>query len=166
MKTPLEPISGTVARTSWPKSRLIMDRAGVRLYLTRYWLLGWDTSPWALMLHKMHRPDDDTCHHDHPWWFITLVLWGGYVEEITLPDGTIRVRRNRPGTLLFRRAEHTHRIDALPSGSCWTLVLRGRKLRRWGFHTPKGWVGWREFIDLRNAVAWCEGWVRRAEKQR
>lgn len=150
----------------WPKKQLIHDRAGETLYLTRWWLLGSSTSRWALMLHKMHRPDDDACHHDHPWSFLTLILFGGYVDEVTLTDGRIRTRLNRIGRLLFRRAEHTHRIHALPAGSCFTLVLRFRKRRSWGFHTEHGgWVPWRRFIDLRGVVAWCEGWVREPEER-
>src|SRR4051812_22430756 len=125
-------------------SREIKGRAGVHTYLTRTWILGRLDSHWALMLHKMHRPDDDTCHHDHPWSFITLVLRGGYEEEITQPDGRVLVQMNRPGVLMYRSAEHTHRISALPKGTCHTLVLRMKKRRHWGFHTPNGFVGWRE----------------------
>lgn len=145
----------------WPHKREIKDRAGERVYLTRWHLIGGQYSRiGGLMLHKMHRPDDDACHHDHPWSFWTLVLRGGYVEEVTQKDGRIRTRHNRPGMLLYRPAEHTHRIHALPKGSCWTLVLRFRRRRDWGFHTQDGWVPWRRFIDLRGAVAWCEGWIR------
>lgn len=127
------------------------------VYLSRYWLLGNMTSRWALMLHKMHRPDDHSCHHDHPWSFWTFVLYGGYVEQVTQPDGTVNARRNRPGMLLFRPAEHAHRIHRLPRGHCWTLVLRFKKRRSWGFLTRAGWVGWSRFIDesFGMGVLWC-----------
>lgn len=155
----------------WPRKREIRDRAGERIYLTRWFLLGGasqDRPGPGLMLHKMHRPDDDSCHHDHPWSFWTLVLWGGYVEEVTVTEDSfiaerrtyIRTRHNRPGMLLYRPAEHTHRIAALPRGVCWTLVLRLRRRRKWGFHTPQGFVYWRTFLDLRGAVAWCDEWIR------
>ncbi len=139
------------------KVRHITSRDGTVIYLSRYWLFGHQTSRIALMLHKMHRPDDDACHHDHPWSFWTLVLYGGYIEEVTLPNGSMKIRRNRPGMILFRPAEHTHRIEALPKGICWTLVLRFRKSRSWGFWTKKGWVAWRRFIDNRQrmGILWC-----------
>lgn len=134
-------------------------------YLSRYWLLGHKTSRWALMLHKMWRPDDDACHHDHPWSFWTLVLKGGYVEQVTVKHGKgfdlrppwIRTRRNRPGMLLYRPAEHTHRISYLPNHTCWTLVLRFKKRRSWGFHTKRGWEPWKRFMRLRDklGVLWC-----------
>lgn len=145
----------------WPKRRDIYDRDEQAVYLTRWFLLGTHSSWLALMLHKMHQPDDDACHHDHPWSFLTLVLWGGYFEEMTAADGSVRTLHNRPGRIRYRRAEHTHRVHRLPRGSCYTLVLRFRWRREWGFHTPEGWVQWKRFIDLRGAVAWCDGWDRR-----
>jgi len=134
----------------------IMDRKGERLYLTRYWLLGHRVSKWALMLHRMHLPDD-ACHHDHPWWFITMILRGGYTEEISRPDGSVVTRKNRPGMILFRKAEHTHCIKELSPNGCTTLVLRGARSRSWGFHTPSGWVWWSTFLNIsrQSVAAWC-----------
>jgi hypothetical protein len=135
----------------------ITGRLDDDIYMSRYWLLGRKTSRWALMLHKMHRPDDDACHHDHPWSFWTVILKGGYLEQVTMPDGTVKMRHNRPGMILYRKAEHTHRIHSLPKGSCWTLVWRFKKRRSWGFLTRVGWVGWMEFIEKRlgKGVLWC-----------
>jgi hypothetical protein len=151
-------------RSRYPHRMLIGSRDRTRGYLARFWLLGTDVSRLAVMLHNMLNADDDTCHHDHPWWFITLVIWGGYIEEITDADGRVRTRRNRPGMILFRPAHHTHRIVALPKGNCWTLVLRGRKSRSWGFHTTGGWIGHRTFIDTRGAIDWCGGWVNKTKR--
>ena len=140
------------------RSMDIMGRVDQLLYLTRYWLLGHRTSRWALMLHKMWRPDDHDCHHDHPWSFWTLILWGGYVEEVTHLQYT-EVRFNRPGMLLYRRAEHTHRIAALPNGHCWTLVLRFKRRRGWGFWSTKArglWVPWVSFFKGQDrGILWC-----------
>lgn len=147
----------------------ITGRGDEDVYLSRYWLLGSRETRWALMLHKMRRPDDTACHHDHPWSFWTLVLKGGYVEEVTHPvelpykhrSGTrntvVHTRRNRPGMLLFRPAEHTHRISYLPNHTCWTLVLRFKRRRNWGFLTKLGWRPWKLFINLRDyhGVLWC-----------
>lgn len=173
--------------------RDIYDRAGENVYLRRWHLLGSYEGPIALMVHQMLGPDDDACHHDHPWTFLTLVLRGGYVEHVTRRDrevvrgsgifkGEVRYepdvrngerfvcggiprrgptsiveRRNPPGTIRVNRAEHTHRIDRLPTGECWTLVLRFRKRRSWGFYTLRGWIPWRRFIEERRSkgVAWC-----------
>lgn len=113
-----------------------------------------------LMLHKMERPDADRCLHDHPWWFISLVLRRGYMEEVMTDGGTTDFNWNWPGKLLFRGMMHTHRVSNLPNGPCWTLVLRGRRRREWGFHTIHGWMPWRMFDDERgvrgDVAGWCE----------
>lgn len=138
------------------------------IYLQRWILFGHRSSAGgkdrpALMLHRICRPDADRCHHDHPWGFWTLILWGGYVEEYTFqPDATeggwrggpMMARRwVRPGMFAYRRATYTHRIAELPSGPSWSLVLRTRYQRRWGFHTPHGWVYFRDAFG--KLVEWC-----------
>lgn len=140
------------------------------VYLTRYFLFGHTLSRYAVMLHCMHRPDDDPCHHDHPWWFITCVLKGGYREEVSrMPEvegsgwpAWVETVWNKPGRIRYRPATHAHRIAALPGGNCWTLVLRGQKSRSWGFHTDRGWVWWQSFLSKANAgVAWCTDVTKR-----
>lgn len=147
----------TKTRSWWVRRKDIHDRAG-NIYLTRWTILS--LFGWALMLHCMRRPDADRCHHDHPWWFITLVLWGGYGEEITIIDKRGKRRRryrwNRPGTLLYRPALHTHRVADLPKGNCYTLVLRGDYTRVWGFHNESGqWRPWTTFVNWAGTVLWC-----------
>lgn len=46
-------------------------------YLHR-WVL--DFGAFALCLHRWHSSDDARAFHDHAWWFLTLVLWGSYVD--------------------------------------------------------------------------------------
>lgn len=137
-------------------------------YMVRYWLLGSDKTRWAVMLHNILLPDSTECHHDHPWDFWTYVLWGGYVEEITDPGcGIVTPRLNAPGTLLHRKAEHAHRIDELPNGECWTLVLRTKRVRDWGFHTPVGWVWWERYFAMYDKAArWCDGIFTSYERHR
>ena len=50
--------------------------------MVRYRLL--DTRWGGLYVHHFLRSDQDRDLHDHPWHFTSLILWGGYVEE--LPD--------------------------------------------------------------------------------
>lgn len=47
-------------------------------YLTRHYLIQWKYL--HVYLHKFHRDDSDELH-DHPWHFISIVLWNGYIEE-------------------------------------------------------------------------------------
>lgn len=115
-------------------------------YLLRWFLI--PRNRWLnVYLHKFMRDDDDRALHDHPWWFVSFVIHGGYAEHT--PTGT-KIRNQL--SLAFRRAEHRHRVE-LPKGldgkpiPCWTLVITGRKSRTWGFWCPKGFVPWHQFVD-------------------
>lgn len=52
------------------------------LYLSRYTVLRIPFTTRSVYLHCFHRSDEDRDLHNHPWdKSVSLVLWGGYVEE-------------------------------------------------------------------------------------
>jgi hypothetical protein len=115
--------------------------SGGVLYMRRWrvgpkWFLG-------LRLHHIVRSDADPELHDHPFSFATLILRGGYTEQ--LADGTRT--RHGPGSVLFRSAEVLHRLDL--DKPAWTVVLRGPIRRSWGFMTRIGWMPWQRFVDAK-----------------
>lgn len=117
-----------------------------RLFLVKLQWLG-------LYFHIIRRPDYARCEHNHPWWFITVVLWGGYEEEV---NGRRFVRR--PGYVGFRSRTFTHRITRLRNGPSYTFVIRGYDFVHWGFRTIKhGFLMWEEYVKLpeRVRVLWC-----------
>ncbi len=116
-------------------------------YLTRYTLLA--TRWFQLCIHVFHRSDSPDLH-DHPWDFWTLLLRGGYAEEVRTP-GRTTVLLHPPGSLLYRPAEHAHRVIlwTKPDGSpqrAVTLVLMLRRRREWGFFEKAGWTRWIEYF--------------------
>lgn len=114
-------------------------------YLKRWWLI--PRNRWFnVYLHHFLRSDDDRALHDHPWWNLSVLLDGRYVEH-TISAGGINIRSERQaGDRKFRRAGAAHRIE-LAAGPCWTLFITGPRLREWGFHCPRGWVHWRDFTN-------------------
>lgn len=129
---------------------------GDSAYLTRWELFAcrWG----AVYVHKFHRSDAADLH-DHPWAFVSLILWRGYVEETqAFPSRAVprsafeaRVRaitrrRKWPGMLLFRRARHAHRVELVDGKPAWSLMIRGPYVREWGFFTPGGWQQWRAYF--------------------
>lgn len=111
---------------------------GADAYMIRWTLL---RCRWGrLYLHRFLRSDADV-RHDHPWPFISLILWRGYIEDT--PAGRFR---RWPGQLLRRPADHVHRVE-LVGGQAWTLVWAGRVCREWGFHTLDGWECWRRYFE-------------------
>jgi len=112
-------------------------------YLRRWYLIPRNTL-FNVYLHQFIRSDDDRALHDHPWWNISVLLDGKYVEH-TIAAGGVNVRtERRAGAMKMRRAKSAHRIE-LVDGPCWTLFITGPRLRSWGFHCPKGWRHWRDF---------------------
>jgi hypothetical protein len=107
-------------------------------------------------LHHILRSDADRELHDHPWNFLAVMLWRGYVEETEHPKCTAKppctqLRRKWPGMALFRRAEHRHRV-LLVNGPAWSLVFTSSKRRSWGFWRAGAFIPWRSFVARK-----CEG---------
>lgn len=117
-------------------------RVGAELqpYMRRVhlWNRGGDPKNGGLYLHQFLRDDPVEAPHNHPWWFLSLTLWGGYTEEVLTAAGS-ETRRGWFLKLVFRRPGFTHRIVAARPGT-WTLILTGPKVRDWEFLTPAGAV--------------------------
>jgi hypothetical protein len=124
--------------------------------LTRYHLL--KTRWFGLYLHHLHISDDERALHDHPWSFTTVLLSGGYYEwtptnqetkqlgELRLVGARVFRRTWYPRfSILYRPAEWAHRLEL--TGPVWTLVLRFRVRRRWGFFLPDGWIHWWDYTQ-------------------
>lgn len=120
------------------------------LYLSRLMLI--KTRWFGLYFHIIRRPDYARCEHDHPWPFITLILRGGYEEEVSGKRFTRRV-----GYVGYRARNFEHRITKLLGATAWTLVLRGPDHVSWGFRTVLGKVPWQQYVSWDGArrVLWC-----------
>lgn len=121
------------------KPQIITNCAG-EPYLVR-WRLIW-TRWFSLYVHHILRSDEDRELHDHPWSFLTFIVSGGYTE-ITPKGATFQ----RPGQLLHRPAPWPHRL--VLDNPAWTIVFVGPRKRRWGFHTPTGWIHWKLFLKAK-----------------
>jgi len=97
-----------------------------------------------IYLHHFLHSDEDRALHDHPWWNLSFLLEGRYVEH-TIAAGGINLRTpRRAGQFKFRTAASAHRVELI-DGPCWTLFITGPRIRQWGFHCPAGWRHWKEF---------------------
>lgn len=140
--------------------RLRLRRADGGIYLDRWGIAHEHIG--RVLLHCMGAPDPGIDLHDHPWWFCSIVLWGGYTEQradtrdavsravgvemlnemdrgyLTHPRGDI-VRRSR-GSIRTMRLDECHTISDLHQRTSWTLVIGGPRRRGWGFYTPDGYI--------------------------
>lgn len=115
----------------------------------RRWRIGWKWSP-GIRLHHILRSDADRELHDHPFWFVSFILLGGYYEH--REDGSRKWYG--PGSVVFRTARTLHRLELMPDERgvecpAWTFVIRGRYAREWGFQTDDGWIPWWLFAERR-----------------
>lgn len=148
------------------RRRLILTGPDGRVFLHRR---GVDHKRVGLYLHRIGAPDPGLDLHDHPWPFVSLVLRGGYDEEVepirtasaraasaeaverwvpNLYAGARAQRGDRrrwsAGSVHRMPLDHAHRIVSVRPGTV-TLVLRGRVTRKWGFYMPHGWVAENEY---------------------
>jgi hypothetical protein len=119
-------------------------------------------------VHRMDTPDPGVHLHDHPWFFASLVLKGGYTEERTATrNASIKARgaewleavtgkhelrgqeyKRRPLSFKTFHKNECHRISHLTEGKSWSLIIRGPKTREWGFFMPVGWVEEQEYAVM------------------
>lgn len=106
------------------------------------YLMRWEfNTPWfTLKLHRFLRSDLAPLH-DHPWWFLSFVLWGGYEEYLVRPTmamdkaaHTPKLIRRRPLSVAFRQSTDRHRVDIGSRKRVWTFCLTGPKERSWYFY--------------------------------
>ncbi len=93
-------------------------------YMER-WILNFGV--FTIRLHHWISSDDQRHLHDHPFWFVTMILKGAYVD--ISPTKSELLER---GAIRFRKATHQHTVSVSPD-ECWTLLLTGREKREWGF---------------------------------
>ncbi len=74
---------------------LTLARRDLEGYMRR-WVLSLPGG-WKLRLHHIERADDHLFYHDHPFSFVSVVLWGWYVEERPTPGVLLDVLRGLRG---------------------------------------------------------------------
>lgn len=132
----------------WPHNDIVKKGRG--LYLRRFYLTPKIKGRARWFLHFIARDDDDRESHDHPWAYVSRILFSGYIEQVFFPtDQAFRDRFGVPfefrvfraGARFSNPATHTHKLilfrkDGDPNGEpigTWTLIRRSWSDRTWGF---------------------------------
>ena len=101
----------------------------------------------GIYLHEFLRDDDDRAHHDHPWANASILLRGQYLEHTIAAGGVHHVKLISAPALRVRwTGRMAHRIALVDGAPCWSLFITGWRYRDWGFHCPRGWVFWKDFV--------------------
>lgn len=129
-------------------------------YLERWFVL--KTWPLRIYVHEYSGNDNSRDPHDHPWFSFSIVLRGyiydrKFVSVNDRPQLTTVTRLNA-GDVRFMWPTHCHmihaglhhRLNILSNPSRQdkplTLFIAFLPVRRWGFHTPKGWTYWKDYL--------------------
>jgi len=133
----------------------IVSKEGV-VHFKRYRLL---STPWFnIYVHNILHSDEDLYPHDHPWAFMSLILWGSYLEEwlgayedwYYRRTGRLRKDKRSMGSLIIHRAKDFHKLT-LHTRSVWSLVFTfGKRRPSWGYQTPQGWIDFQSYRELKN----------------
>jgi hypothetical protein len=108
-------------------------------YLFRWTLLR--SKAFAIYLHHFVGDDWARDMHDHPKRFISIGLWGEYVEETPAGEKLYRA----PWIRTFP-ASHIHRLRMTERKTAWTLVVVLRAVQGWGFWKDGTFVPWRKYV--------------------
>lgn len=143
---------------NWCRGSLQPDEVIGAHEMLRWWLLPQNTL-FNVYLHR-HTGVDPRYLHDHPGDNISVRLRGELVEFRPAEpsalgiyntveyggvrcwfwdDGTPMTSRHLLGRITWRRAEDAHRLEMGRTPVAWTLWIRFRNRRRWGYFEPKGW---------------------------
>lgn len=123
------------------------------------YLVRWVLNLWlfSIRLHWWRGSDDQRCFHDHPWWFVSLILWGGYTEHSEDQEGLTH-RSYGVGNMLIRNAEWRHSVEVGPRGAI-TLMITGPERRQWGFWVQGRFLKRNKYF-FQNGHHQCDGVTR------
>ncbi|QSA98619.1 hypothetical protein [Methylococcus sp. EFPC2] len=98
----------------------------------------------GVVLHHFVAPDPEQGFHVHPWkWSISIMLTGGYREEIFNPTGEHWTRDRPAGSLAVWGPNFAHRLVGIPGKPFggWSLFITGPVIPRlfnWGYFERAG----------------------------
>ncbi len=95
-------------------------------YLHRYTLI--HIKRLHCRIHRIRRPDITPFLHTHPFSYISIILWGGYTEDV---EG--KLVNNGFLSVIRRDSNVAHRITAVKPGTVTLFLTWKTKDRKWRF---------------------------------
>lgn len=133
------------------KAEEINGRHRCPTYLYRWTMLV--TRWFKIYLHHFVGDDWSLDLHDHPKRFISIGLWGHYIETTPCEVHGAAHPCYRDERKVYKApwvrtfpATHIHRL-VVPNKNCWTLVIVLKSEREWGFWHAGKFFHWRSYVD-------------------
>ncbi len=139
----------------WRKPDIILHKPDGTIYLRRWWIIPKNRLGFNVYLHHFLSSDEDRALHDHPWWNISILLSGSYLEHIAnnINDWVNHksrkeiVKKRYPLIPIYRNEKSIHKIELINNKPIWTLFITGPVIREWGFYCPTFWRHHDEFLE-------------------
>jgi hypothetical protein len=146
-------MSANLLNRIFGKAEEINGRERCPTYLYRWTILQW-RGHFSAYLHHFVGDDWSRDLHDHPKRFISIGLYGWYVEQTPCPFNETcdcQKKTYRAPWIRSFAATHIHRL-IVPSKNCWTLVIVLKPVREWGFWHLGQFIPWRSYVDGEDAA--------------
>jgi hypothetical protein len=134
---------------------VILKKPDGSIYLHRWWIIPRNKFGFNIYLHKFLSSDEDRALHNHPWWNISILLSGSYLEHmpkdsdkwINENDRSTMIKKRYPFIPVYRNANSIHKIELINNKPIWTLFITGPVIQEWGFYCPGFWRHHTLFLD-------------------
>jgi hypothetical protein len=104
------------------------------------------STPWFdVNIHGIYKADEDKHLHNHPWKIWTMVLKGGYYEE--LHGGVRRLRIF--GHMSYNKTSDFHKIRTMYKSPTYTLAVMGKRNNEWGYMVGHRFIDHISYRDLK-----------------
>lgn len=122
----------------------IRSKDGV-LHFKRWRLL---KAPWfEIYIHGIYKEDQDKYLHNHPWKIWTMILKGGYFEE--LHNGEHRLRAF--GHMAYAKTSDFHKIQKMRDVPTYSLAIVGKRRNvDWGYMVDGRFIDHISFRENKN----------------
>lgn len=129
-------------------TKLLIDKFGSSSNRTsNAFMIRWiiiRTKWFNIFVHKFLKSDENL-PHSHPFNFISVLLWGSYVEQVYTGNELIEIKRRAP-SIMFRNGFIFHKI-ILKKSSPITICLTWPAGKNWHYLTNNGEViKWRKYL--------------------
>ena len=132
----LERLSARLPKRTIYRNHTVGDAP--ELYLERFYL--WRGKSVGVYLHRFWASDEEGLH-DHPWHSVTRILCGGYYERTV--EGQRFITKLAGWRLMPMQMFHRIQLPKRFAGKTWTIFIRFKRQREWGFLPKESDIAWR-----------------------
>ena len=109
------------------------------------------TKWFSIYIHGIYKGDGDEYLHNRPWKIWTMILWGGYVEQIHNDSCSNSRRLRTPGHMAYVNRSGFHKIEKILKPKTFTLAIVGaRTNKEWGYMVDGRFIDHKTFRENKN----------------